>query len=220
MKQPYWKKILSHFFSFSIEKTESKISGTLEVIYNRGRYGLCTKNAMYSFEDLYLNFRESFRQNDLRKYNIKKVLMLGAGLCSVPFIIEKKHGLFFNYHVVDIDPEILKFSKKYSLVELKSEIELICADATEFVKNDKHKYELVIVDLFIDDIVPDAFEQKEFLLSLKKLLSENGLLMFNRMANSDIALKKTESFYSKEFKSVFPKARVLEISSNRMLLNR
>jgi spermidine synthase len=219
MKQPLWKKFLSHFFSFSIEKTESAYSGPLEIIYSRGRYGLCTQNAMYSFEDLYLNFRESFKIVDLKKYKIQKVLMLGAGLCSVPLIIEKKQGLKLKYRAVEIDPKIIAFSKKYTLSQLQSEIALICANALDFVKNDEDNYELIIVDLFIDDIVPDTFEQKEFLLSLKKLLSPAGLLMFNRMANNEAALKKTENFFNKDFKAVFPEAKMLEIFSNKMLVN-
>ena len=141
MKQPFRRKILSHFSAFSIEKTESSYSGTLEIIYSRGRYGLCTQNAMYSFEDLYLNFRESFKIIDLKKYNIQKVLMLGAGLCSVPLILEKKQGLKLKYRAVEIDPQIITFAQKYTLQQLNSEIELICANALDYVKNDMDIHE-------------------------------------------------------------------------------
>jgi len=220
VKQPWWKRFLSNFTTFSIEKVDSQYSKTLEIIYSQGRYSLCTENAMYSYEDLYLNFRESFQQIELDKFNIKNVLLLGVGLCSVPIILEKIFQKKYSYCAVDIDPEIIRLAKKYGLPLLSSPIEMCCADAFEFVKKETVRYDLVIVDLFIDDVVPSEFERNEFLVNLKNLLHENGLLMYNRMALSDEALKKTEDFFKHQFQTTFPKANFLTIGGNKMLLSR
>lgn len=219
MKQPWWKRFLSNFTTFSIEKVDSQYSKTLEIIYSQGRYSLCTENAMYSYEDLYLNFRESFRQIDLDKFNIKNVLLLGVGLCSVPLILEKIFQKKYNYSAVDIDPEVIRLATKYGLPLLSSPIKMHCIDAFEFVKKEKEQYDLIIVDLFIDDVVPSDFEKNEFLAAIKNLLPENGLLMYNRMALSDEALKKTEDFFKQQFKATFPKADFLTIGGNKMLLS-
>ena len=40
----------------------------------------------------------------------------------------------------------------------------------------------VCVDLFLDDIIPDAFQQQAFLQRTKKLIAPNGLLLYNRLA--------------------------------------
>jgi spermidine synthase len=218
VKIAFWKKLLSHFTDLVLEKKQSNYSDKLEIVLSRGRIALCTKNAMYSFEDLYLNFRTSFSKIDISGYKVEKVLVLGAGLLSVPYILEKKHHKKFICKAVDIDPAVLEAARKYALPKLESDIELICADAIDFVPNEQEKFDLVIVDIFIDDKVPTAFETLDFLNSIKNLMLPEGLLMFNRMAQNEIALKKTEAYYNQLFKVVFKDAEMLVLNGNRMLL--
>jgi spermidine synthase len=217
VKIPLWKIWLSHFFSINLEKRKSQYSGNLEIVLSRGRVALCTDNAMYSFEDLYINFRETFEKINLDEYRIDKVLILGAGLLSVPYILEKIHKKNFKANAVDIDPEVLNLAAKYALPKLTSDIALICADATDFVKNETQKYGLIIVDIFIDNKVPSEFETSGFLENLKKLMSDNAILLYNRMAENEQSLKKTEMFYNQVFKKVFNNAEILTLKANRML---
>ena len=218
MKITIWKKILSYFFDVQLEKKKSSFSGDLEILLSRGRIALCTKNAMYSFDDLYLNFRTAFSKLNISKINTDKVLLLGAGLLSVPYLLEKNHQKKIKCKAVDIDPMVLEAAAQYALPRLTSEIELVCADAAAFVLSDGGKYDLIVVDIFIDDTVPTIFEKENFLESLKNLLSENGLLMYNRMANNDVAFENTESFYNQIFKQVFFKSEMLALKGNCMLL--
>lgn len=213
-----WKKILSYFFDIRLEKKQSSFSGALEILLSRGRVALCTKNAMYSFDDLYLNFRMAFSMVNINKFNTDKVLLLGAGLLSVPYLLEKKHQKSFVCKAVDIDPMVLEAAAQYALPKLNSEIELICADAETFVLNDKEKYDLIVVDVFIDNEVPGKFEKEDFLKALKNLLADKGLVMYNRMAQNEIALKNTESYYNQAFKQVFFKSEMLRLNGNCMLL--
>ncbi len=220
MKQPWWKRFLSNYFTIPIEKVKSKYSTTLEVVLNKGRYALCTAHAVYSYEDLYINFRDSFYKIDLDSHKIDKVLILGVGLLSIPIILEKLLHKNYSYTCVDIDPEVVRLAKKYGLPQIESKIELHCADALEFVNNETNTYSLIIVDIFIDDKVPSAFETTDFLENLKKRLDGNGLLMYNRMAQNTEALEKTEFFYYNNFKKLFIDSEMLILKGNRMLLGR
>lgn len=85
MEPSFWTKLGSYWFDIQLEETDSDYSGKLEVICRKGRYALCTKNAVYSYDDLYVNFRKSFQQVDLERYKINDVLVLGLGLGSIPF---------------------------------------------------------------------------------------------------------------------------------------
>jgi spermidine synthase len=218
VKIAFWKKLLSHFTDLVLEKKQSNYSDKLEIVLSRGRIALCTKNAMYSFEDLYLNFRTSFSKIDISGYRVEKVLVLGAGLLSVPYILEKKYHKKFICKAVDIDPVVLEAARQYALPKLESEIELICADAIDFVPNEKEKFDLIIVDIFIDDKIPMVFESADFLNSIKNLMLPEALLMFNRMAQNEIAIKKTEAYYNQLFKIAFKDSEMLELNGNRMLL--
>ena len=102
MKQPLWKRWLSHLFVFHIESTSSEYNPHLYVSLRNGRYQLCTANAIYSFEDLYDNFADSFVQLELDKLPGKRVLILGFGLGSIPLILEKLGYTDFEFTGVEI----------------------------------------------------------------------------------------------------------------------
>ncbi len=187
---------------------------------NRGRYQLCTAHAIYSFEDLYDNFFEAFRIIDLDKFPIKNVLVLGLGLGSIPTMLEKNFGKKYHYTAVEIDESVIYLASKYALPKLESKIEIICADAFAYVMQCEQQFDLVCMDVFLDDIVPEAFEDILFLEKLKQLVHPDGILLFNRISNHRLDITNAEVFYKEKFKQVFPEGSYLEIKGNWMLLDK
>jgi hypothetical protein len=220
MRPSFRTKLGSYFVDIQLEETLSAYSGKLEVICRNGRYALCTKNAVYSYDDLYVNFRDSFQQLDLEEYGIKNVLVLGLGLGSIPLLLEKKFKKKYNYTLVEIDQKIVDLAIKYTLDELKSSYSIICVDALEYVKTCSQQFDLVAIDIFIDDQIPSAFESIEFLEDVKKVLSPNALLMYNQLTYNEVLSSKAASFFQGKFKNVFPEADFLSLSGNKMLLNK
>ncbi|MEL7021873.1 MAG: hypothetical protein AAGK47_09700, partial [Bacteroidota bacterium] len=103
MNVPTWKKWLSYLTEIHIESAPSEINPHLYVSLRRGRYQLCTANAIYSYEDLYSNFYKAFEQVNLHKIKGDRVLILGYGMGSIPYILEKKMNYDFNYTAIEID---------------------------------------------------------------------------------------------------------------------
>lgn len=219
MRPSRWIKTASYFADIQIEKVESAYSGTLEVICRKGRYALCTNNAVYSYDDLYVNFNDSFECLDLEAYDLQNVLVLGLGLGSIPWLLEKKFHKIYNYTFVEIDQKIVNLAEHYTLSELSSSYEVICQDALEYTKNCKQTFDMVIVDLFIDNMVPSVFESLDFIQHLKRLLRQDGLLLYNRLADTPELLERTSQFYEQTFQQVFPQAVAMELGTNRMLVN-
>lgn len=213
-------KWMSHLVDVQIETVESAYSGTLEIICRKGRYALCTPNAVYSYDDLYVNFKNTFEQIDLGAFPIQKVLVLGLGLGSIPWLLETRFNKKYMYTFVEIDENVVNLAERYTLEYLNSPYEVFVEDAFQFVKEAKDRYDLITVDLFIDDLVPSAFETIAFLQNLKQLLTPQGLLLYNRLAYNDLLLQKTTQFYEKSFQAVFKEGTMLELDDNRMLLNR
>ena len=112
MKQPLWKRFLSYLFEIHIESTSSEYNPHLYVSLQKGRYQLSTANAVYSFEDLYDNFSDAFKEIDLDRLNIQNVLILGFGLGSIPIILEQNFKKKYHYTGVEIDEEVLYLAKK------------------------------------------------------------------------------------------------------------
>ncbi len=220
MKQPFWKRWLSYLFEIHIESTSSTHNPHLYVSLVNGRYQLSTANAIYSYEDLYDNFSAAFKKIDLDRLNIRNVLILGFGLGSIPIILEQLFKKKYHYTGVEIDEEVIYLFNKYALPDLQSSFELISADALAFVDQNSEQYDMIAVDIFQDDIIPDTFQQKDFLKKVEYLLKPGGALLYNRLAHTDDDLEKSQAFYDNVFSRVFEKSRFLEVNGNWMLLNR
>jgi spermidine synthase len=185
----------------------------------RGRYQLSTAHAVYSFGDLYSNFAQTFKQCKLEDLPGKEVLVLGLGLGSIPYMLEKKLGLDLHYTAVEIDEVIIDLAYRYTLAELDSPIEIICTDAEIFVSSTYQRYDLICMDVFLDDQIPGPFQQVEFLEQLQRLLAPGGLLLFNVLALRKTDRKQAERFFAQVFMPVFPQSTFVEVEYNWVLVN-
>ena len=216
----FWKKIISYITELHIESAPSDINPHLYVSLNRGRYQLCTANAIYSYEDLYDNYFEAFKKIEIEKRKIENVLILGFGLGSIPFMLEKHFQKKYHYTAIEIDESVIYLATKYALPEIDSPIQMICANAFAFVMQCQQQFDLVCMDVFLDDIVPEEFEDSDFLENLKQLIAKDGLLLYNRLANTPQDLNATQTFFKEKFQSVFPEGKYLEVRGNWMLLDK
>jgi predicted membrane-bound spermidine synthase len=219
-KVSVWKRALSYFYPVKIECASSSFNPKLDVYLKQGRYQLCTPNAVYSYGDLYDNFTRTFDAMELDILDVRKVLVLGFGMGSITTILEKVFEKHYDYTGVEIDQKIIELARKYVLSDMESAINLICDDAFNFVKECNDQFDLIAVDLFIDDKVPLAFEQKDFLQSVKKLLNDDGVLLYNRLSFNKRDLIDTKQFFAGQFTDVFPNSTYLDVDGNWMLLNR
>jgi SAM-dependent methyltransferase len=219
MNQPAWKKFLSYFVDIQLELGASDLNPSLELCLRKGRYCLTTPNAIYSYADLYDNFTRTFRKIDLDRLTIADVLVLGFGLGSIPYMLEKVFNKNYRYVGVERDEVIALWASQYVLPELKSPVELQLADAWMFVDSCSEKFDLIVMDIFVDDVIPEEFEEMDFLETLKDLLNENGLLLYNRLAAQPGDRRLTEIFFQNTFKKVFPQATYLDVMGNWMLKN-
>ncbi|MEO1261577.1 MAG: hypothetical protein AAFZ15_22420 [Bacteroidota bacterium] len=219
MKQPRWKVWLSYFTELVLERDATDLNPDLQLGFNKGRYCLSTPNAIYSYGDLYDNFYKAFQQINIKSLALDEVLVLGFGLGSVPYMLEKSFQKKCTYTGVELDETIVRWATDYILDELESPVQLIISDAAIFTEISQQKFDLIAMDIFIDNEIPAQFESIAFLENLDSMLKEGGRLMYNRLALQDIDRKHTEDFFKTRFKSVFPKARYLDVGGNWILLN-
>ena len=218
--QPLWKKWLSYFVEFHLESTPSDYNPHLYVALKQGRYQLCSANAVYSYGDLYRNFFDAFQTIKIQDLDIKRVLVLGLGLGSIPLILERNFKCTFSYTAVEIDNSVIYLANKYVLHQLQSSITCIQADAHTFMEQNIEPYDLICMDIFLDDIIPQKFGSLSFLDNLKGAHAPNGLLLYNRLSLTEGDRENTLTFYKDRFKSVFPQATYLDVQTNFMLINR
>ena len=219
MDIPYWKYYLSYLFEFHIESAPSEINPHLYVSLKKGRYQLSTANAVYSYADLYDNFSAAFKKLKIEELAIEDVLLLGFGLGSIPYMLEKKFNRSYYYTAVEIDENVLYLANKYVLPDLDSAINFVPNDAAVFVSYCQEQFDLICMDIFLDDEIPEHFESEDYLLQLKDLLKPNGILLFNKLALRDDDKERCEAFLPL-FMKVFPNGTYMDVEGNWIFLNR
>lgn len=220
MRPPLWKRWLSYFREIHLEDVSSSLNPELHVSLVKGRCQLYTGNAIYSFEDLYSNYFKAFRTIPLRQMEIDHVLVLGLGLGSIPWMLERQFRRRYYYTAVEMDEMVVYLAQKYALSELKSSVEVILADGALFAAQSEQRFDVVAMDIFQDDDVPEKFERVDFLEDLRRLIAPSGLLMYNRLSRTVEDKKKTQAFLDGPFREVFPECTFLDLGGNWMLLNR
>ena len=220
MKQPLWKKWLSYVREIPIETSESEYNPFLNIVYKNGQYQLCTANAIYSYGKLYDNFSKAFKQINIDQLPINNVLILGFGLGSIPLMLEKMFHKKYYYTAVEIDAEVLRLANTYILPEITSGIQFQVLDAYTFSMFCEEKFDMICMDVFLDDAVPNELEQDDFLNNLKNMLTDQGVLLFNKLAFHKNDKKEAASFFKNQFKRVFTEGVYLDVQGNYILLNR
>ncbi len=170
------KKLFSYLWP-STRRFPSEINGTLEVTYVNGKKVLDTENANYSYGSLQKILEIGLTKVDLKC--VDNLLLLGLGGGSIIQSLRETFEYQKNITAVEIDPAIIKLAKDEFGITESEKLQVIEDDAFKFVKTSKEKFDLVIIDLFIDTNVPPIFYEKEFCENISKLLQKNGSIIFN-----------------------------------------
>lgn len=176
------QRILSYFISLEIEKNKSPYY--LELILDRNKLVLNSQNANQSNQNLKSAFNELFYRQDIYKKEYNHVLILGLGLGSV-FDLLIENASVNQFTAYENDTRLIAWLDKYYKTE---NLNIIPKSAEEFSIENK-KYDLIIVDLFIDEIIPDFLTKSSYWGTLKSSLTPDGILIWNTLKFKEI---KTE----------------------------
>ena len=180
--------------TYSIEYENSSFYGNLKVVGVRSN-----KNNLISSYKLYQN---GFTQNTIDKNGnslnsytyildalsqltiSENALVLGLGGGIVP---TKLYNRGYNVDVVEIDPSTLKIAENFFGFKKKN-MSFFFEDARTFTKDCPRKYNLIIIDLFFADGIPEHLTTVEFYRDLRNCLNKNGIIVSNSVgdfSNSD-----------------------------------
>lgn len=175
-------KIISYLWP-TTRRFSSEINGTLEVSYINGKKVLDTENANYSYGSLQKILEIGLTKVDLQ--SVENLLILGMGGGSIIKSLRETFKYQKNIVAVEIDPEVIRIAKEEFGVSASEKLQILQEDAFEYVKISdlsaaaEEKFQLIIIDLFIDLNVPPLFYGKEFCKNVSSLLQENGFVIFN-----------------------------------------
>ena len=179
----------------------------LEVNRHNGNWLLDSKHVNYSFGTLHTVFRDAIQLFVPDVSPIHEVLILGFGAGSVAHILQNERKYAGNITGVEIDRKVIELGEKYFHLNNISNLTLHITDALQFTEKNKKKFDLTVVDLFTDNVIPEQFETEAFLTHVKNSLQPGGILLYNRMNYSSAERMKTKKF-SKTFGQVFADCKI------------
>lgn len=208
---------LSYFVKRVIERRTSRHNPLLEVVQVNGRTLLNARSVNYSFGSLHSIFDEAFNRTNIEELGIDRVLLLGLGGGSVISLLRQRGISPSSITAVEIDPVVIELARRHFALDSFAGLRVECADALAFVQQCRETFDLVIVDVFIDDEVPRSLEDKEFLTALAQMLAPRGRLLYNRLVDHERSLVATNRF-ARVFSEVFEEPLVLAIRCNAIFV--
>ena len=199
-----------------IEEVHSPINGKIEVVKSLG-FGTYIKveGLTQSGGVVYDVWKSTLKEVKKEKPEITKSLILGLGGGSAAKLV-KKYWLKAKIIGVDIDPVMIRLGKKYLGLQ---DIEIREEDADKFIRKELAggiKYDLILIDMYIGDKVPQKFQADKFTKAIHRLLSEDGLAIFNRLYYGE---KRPEAVkFGNRLESLFSNVDYVYPEANLMLV--
>lgn len=190
------RKYLSYIWPITSKRVSSTVSGNLEVVWENGKKMLDSQGVNYSYGGLQkvLDFGLStinFNPN-------ADFLLLGMGAGSVIQTLRKRYHYAGKITAVELDPEVIKIAAKEFGLYATPKLEIIEADAREYVKASTSTFDLIIIDLFIGLKVPGVFFTPLFWNNLLHKVRKQGTILFNAGLDqeTDLRIKCLEKEFS------------------------
>lgn len=170
------KRLLSYIYPVTKTIT-SQYSGKLEITWYNGKKHLNSKNANYSYGSLQRILKFGLEKINLSKVN--SILVLGMGGGSVIETLREDFNYNNQIDAVEIDPVIIDIADKEFGISESASLNIHCMDAFTYAETNSKKFDLIIVDLYIDLTVPDKFLDINFWDHVIKSKSSKGTILFN-----------------------------------------
>ncbi len=112
---------------------------------------------------------------------VSNALVLGLGGGIVPLFLSDKQNLNYSIDAVELDPDIIRFSKDY--FSLPDDINVIQDDARRVLNANKNEYDLIVMDIFNGEIAPSHVLSVEAFDRVKNALTDRGIVIINFNGN-------------------------------------
>lgn len=109
----------------------------------------------------------------------KQVLLIGLAGATIPRQLNHYFGDQVQIDAVEVDPKVVEVAKDY--FDLKSvKANVIVADGRNYLSQTNKHYDLIVVDVFQNEIyIPWIFSTEEFWNKVKARLNDGGMVAMN-----------------------------------------
>jgi len=147
----------------------------------------------------------------------EEILVVGLGGGSIPMTLNNLYPNA-NIDVSEIDNAVFQVAKNYFNFSENERMKVFISDARVFTKRAMltgKKYDLIVLDAFTGEYIPEHLMTQEFLTEINQILSKNGVLAANTFSNSKLYHHESAT-YQKVFGKFFNFQ--MDGTSNRVIL--
>lgn len=121
--------------------------------------------------------------------DVKNILLIGFGTGKIVNDWEKLFENIASIDVVDIEENIFDIAEKYFNFKKSDKINYILQDGIVYLRENKKKYDLIVVDTATDDGIDERFLSNEYLKLINKSLIPEGIFVSNMCSSADFTHK-------------------------------
>jgi spermidine synthase len=206
------KKLVSWLYPVQLERTRGELNHDLEVNIYNGKIMLDAATVNYSYGALQEVFDYAFTQTGLYDKPIHSALIPGFGSGSVASLLHDKCDPEMDITGIEADSEVIRLARKYFPEASNEHVTIVHSDASEYIAHCTDQYDLVVVDVFVEDAVPASCQSVDFFVRIKSHLNMQGKMYINKMEreDDDVDAQKLEE----NIRAVFQDVQVLRVNRN------
>jgi len=204
------QKIISYLYPIKVNEISSERSGSLEVTLVNGKLVIDSENANYSYGSLQKVLQKgliNIGAEILQKS--ENILVLGVAGGSVIQTLRNDFNIDAKITGVEIDSDVIQLANTYFKLNSISNLELVIADAFQFIKATQETYDLIIIDIFNDSNMPQELFEGDFWNRIQQLLSNKGVCLFNSIYTSNKDLERNKQLNTL-LRSIFKSSKQLK----------
>ncbi|MCX6633481.1 MAG: fused MFS/spermidine synthase [Acidobacteria bacterium] len=148
--------------------------------------------------------------------NPRRVLVVGLGGGTIPMFL-RKHYPQATIDAVEIDPEVARVAKKFFGFREDSRMRVHTADGRRFIEQCRQPYDIIFLDAFGPDSIPQHLATVEFLRSVRRALTPRGLVAGNVWSRST---NRQYDAMVRTYQEVFSELCIIRVegAGNRILI--
>lgn len=181
----WFQKVLSFLFPIVLKEIDSPLY--IQFILKNNKILLNSQNANQSNGTLKYALHHAFSHFKwYEKTNVNQILILGFGLGSAFDLLSP---IYPNAKFVGIENNDAIYNFHQNIKPHNSLLKLHLIDAQNFIAQCNDSFDLILIDIFNDEEIPDFIIHPSFWEQCHQALNPNGALLWNTLISNQIESK-------------------------------